>query len=224
MKALRKTKQEITEQEDVIKKTPASLQNAIDKIMESSQQREANAIFFTRAFNVLEKIADSQSVVDVASAASDYEVLLRALQSPESLELLSKSDPLAVAKLRGLEIKKQLIEAQGGCIGSSEAGKLLSISRQAVDKRRRVGKLIAIAMGKGNYIYPVWQFSEMGTTIKGLEDVLNELHKLDPWMQIAWMLDPNIRLEKQTPLEQLRKGNIEKVIKSARAFASDASD
>lgn len=219
MNTLRKTKKE-----DVTKEAPASLHKALNKIVASSQRREANAIFFARALNVLEKIADSQSVVDVASASSDYEVLLRALQSPESLELLIKSDPLAVAKLRGLEIKKQLIEAQGGCISSSEVGKILGISRQAVDKRRRLGKLIAIAMGKGNYIYPVWQFSETGKTIEGLEEVLIALQELDSWMQIAWMLDPNVRLQEQTPLEQLRKGNINRVIESAIAFASDAID
>lgn len=219
MKTLRKTNRE-----DVTNIAPTSLQKAVDKVMASGQRREANAVFYARALNALEKLADSPSVVEAASATSDYEVLLRALQSPESLEILTKSDPLALAKLRGLEVKKQLIEAEGGCISSSKVGELLGISRQAADKRRKLRKLIAIATGKGKYIYPVWQFSESGTTIEGLEDVLNALQGLDVWMQIAWMLDPNVRLEEKTPLEQLRQGNIKPVIESAIAFVSDAAD
>ena len=77
---------------------------------------------------------------------------------------------------------------------------------------------------KGKYIYPLWQFTDTGETLSGLEKVLETLQELDPWMQITFFLNPNVRLGNKTPLEMLRKGEVEPVIISAIAFANDEPD
>jgi biotin operon repressor len=205
-------------------KTPKSTQKAVNKVLQASSQTPLKATFLTRGIEGLIEIAESSELVDITAAASNYEVLLAALQTPEAISLLTKRDPLAGAKLRGLKLKQQLIEAEGGCANSEEIAETLGISRQAINKRRNQGQLIGLSRGKGKYIYPLWQFTDTGKTLSGLEAVLKQLQQLDPWTQVAFFLNSNVRLEDKTPLEMLRIGKIEPVINSAIAFANDEPD
>ena len=203
---------------------PSSWEQAFDQLLAASQQQPLKAVFLTRALKALVKLSQASNLVEATAASSDYEVLLQVLSSPEALALLRQNDPLATAKLRGLQLKQQLIEAEGGCLSSTQAGQILGISRQAVDKRRRQGQLIGIAQGKGSYLYPAWQFTESGSTLGRLEAVLTQLQSFDPWMQLAFMLNPNQRLGQQTPLEILRQGEIELVVEAACALVEDETD
>lgn len=200
--------------------TSSALQEATARILQIAHKKPVNVVFLTRALNALAKLTQAQGLVDVTSASSDYEVLLTILQTPEAIALLNTSDPLAEAKLKGLEIKQQLLTAEGGCISSEEAGTHLGISRQAVDKRRRNGQLIGLLRGKGSYLYPAWQFTNSGT-LPGLETVLVQLSSLDPWMQVTFFLNPNLRLQNQTPLEMLKDGEVKAVVESANVFVHD---
>ena len=213
-----------TSLEKEVAKTPKSTQKTINRVIKASNQEPLKATFLTRVIEGLIEIADSSNLVDITSADSNYEVLLAALQTPEALSLLTKRDPLAKAKLRGLKLKKQLIEAEGGYGNSEEIAEMLGVSRQAINQRRQRGKLIGLSRGKGKYIYPLWQFTDTGKTILGLEAVLEKLSEVDPWTQVTFFLNPNVRLENNTPLEMLRKGEVETVIISAIAFANDESD
>lgn len=199
-------------------------QKTISKIIKAGDREPLKAAFLTRVIEGLISIADSSNLVDITSANSNYEVLLAALQTPEALSLLTKSDPLALAKLRGLKLKQQLIEAEGGCGNSEEIAEILGVSRQAINQRRQRGKLIGLPRGKGKYLYPLWQFTDTGKTLRGLETVLEQLQEFDPWMQITFFLNPNVRLENKTPLEMLRMEKVEPVIISAAALANDETD
>jgi biotin operon repressor len=204
-------------------KIPKSTQNAVNRVFQASQEPLKGA-FLTRGIEGLIEIAESENLVDITAADSNYEVLLAALQTPEALSLLTQRDPLTLAKIRGLKLKQQLIEAEGGCTSSEEVAELLGITRQAINKRRLQGQLIGLSRGKGKYIYPRWQFTDTGKTLSGLEAVLKELKQLDPWTQLAFFLNTNVRLEEKTPLEMLRMGKVEPVIVSAIAFANDEPD
>lgn len=207
-----------------VAKTSKSTQKTIGKVIKVSNQEPLKAAFLSRVIEGLIKIVDSSDLVDIIAADSNYEVLLAALQTPEALSLLTKADPLAKAKLRGLKVKQQLVEAEGGYASSEEVAELLIISRQAVNKRRKEGKLIGLSKGKGKYIYPLWQFTDTGKTITGLESVLEQLSEVDPWTQVTFFLNPNLRLDNKTPLEALRMGKIDPVVNSAAAFANDEPD
>ncbi|MCC0179366.1 HTH domain-containing protein [Waterburya agarophytonicola K14] len=207
-----------------VAKASKSTQRTIGKVIEVSDKEPLKAAFLTRVIEGLIEIANSSDLADVISADSNYEVLLAALETPEALSLLTKRDPLARAKLRGLKIKQQLIEAEGGCTNSEEIAEILGISRQAVNQRRQRGTLIGLSRGKGKYVYPLWQFTDKGKTLAGLETVLEQLSEADPWTQVTFFLNPNLRLENKTPLEVLRMGEIKPVVMSAAAFANDEPD
>ena len=210
--------------EKEIAKAPKSTQKAISKIIKTSDREPLKAAFLNRVIEGLIEIADSSDLVDITAANSNYEVLLAALQTPEALSLLSKRDPLAKAKLRGLKLKQQLIEAEGGCGSSEEIAEMLGVSRQAINQRRQRGKLIGLPRGKGKYLYPLWQLTDTGKTLAGLETVLEQLSEVDPWTQVTFFLNPNLRLNNKTPLEMLQMGEIEPVVNSATAFANDEPD
>ena len=210
--------------EKEISKTAKSTQKTINKIIKASNQEPLKAAFLTRVIEGLIEIADSSNLVDITAADSNYEVLLAALQTPEALSSLTKRDPMAKAKLRGLQLKQQSIQAEGGCADSEEIAQMLGVSRQAINQRRQRGKLIGLSRGKGKYIYPLWQFTDTGETLSGLEAVLKELSEVNPWTQVAFFLNPNLRLENQTPLAMLRMGEVKLVIASAISFANDEPD
>ncbi len=161
---------------------------------------------------VVDRKADSIRV-----RASDWEVLLRALSSTDVLVLTSGSDPLANARLRGIHAKRRLVNAEGGAISASEVAQILGISRQAVDKRRQAGTLLAIRVGGHGYRYPFWQFEQSGV-LGGLEPVLKALARHDEWMKLAFFVNANVHLNDESPLHRLRRGDVETVLQAAEAY------
>ena len=202
-----------------LEEAPIELKEAIAKILETSTSPSAKSIFFIRALKALIKLSKSDRLVETAAASSDYSLLLKALSSPEAMELLAATDPLAKAEARGILVKQQLIEASGGTYNSKEVADLLGISRQAVDKRRKNSKLIGIPKGKGSYLYPVWQFTS-GKTIAGLELVMNVIKDLDPWMQVTFMLNPCDENQKN-PIALLEEGSSDRAVEKAKIYLND---
>jgi hypothetical protein len=169
------------------------------------------------ALRQLVESAEPDALVEATGAPSDYGVLVEALGQPQVLERLRESDPLAPARLRGLRAKERLLTAEGGTLSAPEVGQVLGISRQAVDLRRKRGKLVGLILGRHSYAYPAWQFGPEGV-LPGLVEVLAELERFDPWMQVMFMLGANDLLEGQTPLAELRRGNMDEVRGAARLF------
>lgn len=187
----------------------------------ASSKKELKTIFLIRALRALITLSEKVSVDEALTAPTDYEVLLTLLQQPEAMEVLPPRDPLTEARLRGLAAKRELLKAEGGCMSSDEVAKVLGITRQGVDKRRLNGKLIGLPAGRA-YVYPAWQFAE-GETLPGLEQVLKHLSIRDPWMQTAWMLNGNSRLEGRSPIEVLREGNLELVIDASEIYGEQGA-
>jgi len=103
-----------------------------------------------------------------------------------------------------------------------KVAEVLGISRQAVDKRRRQGRLIGLTQGRRGYAYPVWQF-EGGKTLANLEKVLDRLQDHDPWMQLAFFLNTNARLNGSSPLDLLRSGIVEPVLEAAASYGEQGA-
>jgi hypothetical protein len=167
---------------------------------------------------VLEFAALSEASAENATAApTDLTVLVRALSSGELLDDLKRAEPLAPAFIRGIEAKRRLIDEHGGALTGEQVAQNLGITRQAVEKRRRGGKLIAVTTGGRGYRYPVWQFTESGT-VPGLEAVLAVLAPHDEWMQTAFFVGQNPRLGDRTPIETLKTNEMGKVLAAAEAY------
>lgn len=213
-----------------------ALHAAIDRLDDSSvttllplveqvatEKNSVKTAFLRRSVLALNRIAiQNTSLTDALTANSDYSMLLKILTSPEALSTLTPADPLASAKLRGLMVKQQLLEAEGGCLSSPQAAAMLGISRQAIDKRRRNGKIIGLPTGKNRFVYPVWQFTT-GDTLQGLETALQHLSVKDPWMQTAFMLNGNLRLNGMSPLEALRQGKVKEVVAAAQMYGEQGA-
>jgi hypothetical protein len=200
-------------------RTSPSLAGAVGRVLDAGSSPVRTA-FLARALNALARLApevEDDVLGDAAGAESDFAVLVRALESPTALAALVSVDPLARARLRGLVMRQELLRREGGTWTVDQVAAHLGLSRQAVDKRRRAGKLIGLNVGRRGYAYPAWQFGQDGV-ILGLEAALTSLSIHDPWMRAAFFLSGDPRLDGATPLDELRRGNVEEVCRAARGY------
>lgn len=181
--------------------------------------------FFARILRAAKSLEDDLSaalIEEATSAATDQLVMLEALSSAPWVAELAAADPLLAAKLRGLELRQQMLKAAGGPLSSLRVAEVLRISRQAVDKRRAANQLLALTQGKRGYTYPGFQF-ENGKAINGLEEVLFELRALDPWMQLRFFTSTNERLHQQSAIEALGNGKLQEVIQAASGYGEQGA-
>lgn len=198
---------------------PKAVEDALERVRRSGNE-PLRAAFMTRILNAVAHLAedvDPWVLSDASSESSDYAVLFSVLNQPEALATLRRDDPLAEARLAGLRSRELLLGAEGGAVAADQAASLLGISRQAVDRRRRAGKLIGLTLGRRGFAYPAWQFAE-GGTLAGLDETLAALHEYGPWMQTAWFVNPNTRLDGDTPLMRLRRKDVAPVVAAARLY------
>ncbi len=214
----------LVKQKKASEDSPASL---IEETFAASWNRvrsPVQEVFLRRALNALVHLGElTDPVLKTAiSAPSDQGVVVRALQSPEALAPLKAVDPLLDARLRGITARQRLVESHGGALTADEVAKLLKVTRQAVDKRRRNGQLLAVELGRRGYYYPAWQFGESGA-LPGLESVLKTLSDHDAWMQLAFFIAPNPRLDGKTPYRALEEGRLEAVLIAAQAYGEQGA-
>ncbi len=154
---------------------------------------------------------------EAAAASTNVQAVLRVLEAPEMVDRTDPEQILAGARARGLEARQQLLDAEGGAWTVDQVASHLGLSRQAVDKRRKAGKLLALTVGRRGYLYPAWQFARHGV-LPSWETILRELAAHDPWAQVIFMLSPSDRLGDQRPLDALRHGTVDEVKAAASAF------
>ncbi len=202
-----------------LERAPRPLLEAIRKTLHVSGDDLKNAILtrcLSLTWRAMERVP-SRILLEAAAASSDQEAMLRILEAPEMAVPDADIAAIEAARARGIEARDQLINAEGGSWPVEEVAKYLGLTRQAVDKRRKANKLIGLELGRHGYLYPSWQFSKNGT-LPGLEDVLGELSRHDPWAQVIFMLSPNDRLDGAPPLRALREGRIDDVKAAASLF------
>jgi hypothetical protein len=185
-----------------------------------SLSRTEHPVFFSRAFNALSSITNelsSQSVEELTASSTDFELLVNAVSATSTAAASTDADPLIRAKLGGIEHRKRILEKLGGTLSAEQVSELIGISRQAVDRRRSQNQLIGLTQGKRGYAYPAFQFED-GKTLDGLKEVLDALSGHDPWMQSIFFANGNDRLTGKTPLDALRQGKTEAVVRAAEAY------
>ena len=174
-------------------------------------------VFARRALRAVARLSEQMgeaSLREAVSAPSDYGVLLMALESKPGMAALIPDDPLAEARLRGIEAKRRLLEVEGGALSAQQVASLLSISRQAAYKRYRAGRLLAVDCGRHGLAFPAWQLVP-GGVLPGLEEVLAALVDFDPWMKLAFFLEANAATGGKTPLAALRRGKLKDALRAA---------
>jgi hypothetical protein len=165
---------------------------------------------------------ERSELTEALAAPTDAATLLHALTRPGVAGVFTVADPLAKARLRGLARRDALLEAEGGALSSESFAERLHVTRQAVDKRRLAGKLLALDIGRRGYLYPTWQLVPEGV-LPGLEDTLEALRAHPPLAKARFFLDTNARLGGDRPLDLLRRGEVAPVLRAATAFAEQGA-
>lgn len=147
--------------------------------------------------------------------ASSSELLLRLAERSARNE----DNPLARARVRGLEGRQRLEQTAGGLLDGREVARLLGMTPAGVHKRYQAHQLLGIRRGSRRIGYPSAQFHR-GRVIPHLEEVLKVFAaaRVDGWAQLAFLLGKNSRLGDRTPLAALRQGDRAPVMEAARTF------
>lgn len=196
-----------------------ALQKAQTKVRKQAKD-PLRAAFATRAMNAVSKImaqAAPGDLIDSVSEESDLETLARALVIVSEEESIKAGHRLLPARIRGHQMRRELLAAEGGVISVTKVADILQISRQAVEKRRQSGSLLAVEAGRRGYLYPAWQFED-DRMLTSVPRVLAALKGHSPWSMLRFFVNGNHRLEGRSPIQALRKGELEKVLRAASVF------
>lgn len=134
--------------------------------------------------------------------------------------VVQATDPLAEALAEGTRLKEQLLDEAGGALSSDVVARQLGVSRQAVDKRRTRGSLIAVPTASGDWAYPRAQFDDDGRPLAGLAEILRALRIDDPWARLNELLAPDPDLDGRSALALLREFGTGAVPRIARALST----
>ena len=166
----------------------------------------------------LSEQASDDALAAALEAPSDVGGLARLLSDLATVGMEVESiDPFAEAIARGVEAKQELLRDAGGGWSSTQAATHLGMTRQAVDKRRKAGKLLALQSGRGDYIYPVCQFTEDGV-LTGLDRFLAACPPSGGWSRLDLLLTRAEEIADRSPLEALRGGDVEAAALAASMF------
>src|SRR4051812_22337543 len=107
-------------------------------------------------------------------------------------------------------------ELLAGTKTASEVAALLGTSRQTPHDRLESGTLIAV-YDNGAWRFPVWQFDPEGPdgVIAGLPAVIRALN-VPPMAKVSWLTRPSPYLDGTTPLDLLKRGEVERVVALAK--------
>ena len=173
--------------------------------------RRHNAIqdaFIRRSAHAIERLAtqaDEATLIEAMAAPTDFGTLARALVDFGAIgSAVAEIDPVAVDLAREIQHRTDIVRRAGGTLSAEDVGKLLKISRQAVDKRRRNKTLLALRQG-GDWLYPRIQF-HAHETIPGLADVIRGLEESGPWVTLEFLVTEDDVLDGVSPRAALLKG------------------
>lgn len=166
------------------------------------------AAFQRRSIDAVNRIAaqaPTKSLANALGAPTDVGGLARILSDGEAIgAAVPTLDPLAPLIARNTEHRLELLERCGATLTAEQAGQFIGISRQAIDKRRRSGTLIALRQA-GSWQYPRCQFNEARhEVIAGLPKLLESMAMSNPWVVLDFLLAPDRTLDGRTPLDVLR--------------------
>ena len=192
----------------------------LDEAIALSQNDGMRRAVLRRSLKFISRFIENASPEELeraVSSSSDYTLLLEELSKPENLEILQQEDPWAEFRLGANEAVEELLHARGGCVSVDRISAWLGITRQGVDRRRQRGQLIGLNIGRKGYAYPVWQFNNNRSVLKGLDKVLAQLkeNECEGWDMLSFFLSPHLALSSLLPLDALKKGNVEGVVRAA---------
>jgi hypothetical protein len=184
---------------------------ALPTAAKATNHKHRNAIqtaFIRRTAHAIERLAaqaDEATLVEAMAAPTDVGTLARVLVDVGAIaSAVAEIDADAVDLAAEIQHRGDIIQRAGGTLSADDVGKLLNISRQAVDKRRRSNRLLALRQG-GDWLYPRAQFHEH-ETIPGLADVIRDCAESGPWVTLEFLVTEDDVLSGLSPRAALLKG------------------
>lgn len=152
-----------------------------------------------------------------SSAKQDLVLALtgRTYSEEERIELETR------ALLQSFRHRQELLRDS---LSATQVAELLSTTRQTPHDRAKSGSLLAV-LDRGTLRFPIWQFDPQGPdgVIEGLPRVLRALH-VPALSKVSWLQRLNPFLASGngdagiTPLEALKRGEVERVVEIARGI------
>jgi hypothetical protein len=128
-------------------------------------------------------------------------------------------DARARAILRGIDHAHADLSDAGGAYDLQQVRSLMrGISRQAVDKQVKEGRLLAVPGPSNRRGYPTFQFNDDGSVVNGLKSVHDTLPTRNPWAILNFLVNPQDGLRGAKPIDRLREGRLDEVLAAARGI------
>jgi predicted DNA-binding transcriptional regulator AlpA len=128
---------------------------------------------------------------------------------------------LASAIARGIPARRKLMETEGGSLSAEQAAQALGMSKAAILKRYKKGRIIAWREERQNAVrFPVWQFKDH-RVLGGIEEALKALNagsRLDDLGRMLFFLSNRGFLGGKRPLDCLREGEVKRVLQAAQGY------
>lgn len=178
--------------------------------------------FVLRTGRALERIAQRMPrdrLLAAVGASTDTDVLFSSLREAAAIgaEIQpDRPDPLTEALLRGSEMKRDMLKAEGGALSAQQLADHLGITPQGLGRKRERNQVFWLDIGDG-YVYPAFQIGKTGL-LRGIREVLDAFTVDDPWMRVNFMLTGDARLGSERPIDLLRQGEIDDVVVAAAAY------
>jgi len=168
-----------------------------------------------RLDGVLAAFVAALSGVDDGRVVKDLEGL-----SPADVTELGRD---AAAAVTGAVRGRDLLGADR--LDTTAAGLLLGVSRQALHKAVRAGRLFGVP-GRGTTWFPAWQFTPDRTVRPVVREVLAAFAArdvaADPWAVLSWSGTPQPELGEGRPAEWIAAGRPEGPVLAAAVQAARA--
>ncbi|WP_048707556.1 hypothetical protein [Microvirga massiliensis] len=178
--------------------------------------------FVARGARALARIAQRmprQRLIEAVGAETDTDLLFCSMQDAAAIgsEITpDHPDPLTAAFLRGAEMKRALLKAEGGVLSAQQLADHLGITPQGLGKKRDRNQVFWLEIGDG-YAYPAFQVGPKGL-LPGIREVLDAFQEEDPWTRVNFMLTGDARLGGRRPIDVLRDGDVTSVTRAARGL------
>jgi len=199
------------------------MKNTITQKIEIPKSKEEAAMLILKQLENLFEVAEPEDLIRIQQS------LLPKVVSPEERELARKiagKDYVEPNPSRLLELQlgnlqryyQRRRELLAGSITSSKVAELLGCENRSTVRDRRLTNRILGLKDNGVYKYPLWQFDPEGDdgVVDGLPEILAALDVSD-FAKLNWFMKPHLAFEGKTPVEMLKRGEIEAVVIEARA-------
>jgi hypothetical protein len=189
----------------------------------AARKSTIQAIFLRRVKKWAEDVAlalPEQVLADALASPTMRGALATVLTRFSEVKDPSVADLWEEALDRGAAAKEALRQQSGGFEPTSWVARHLGISRQAVDKRRRAGRLLAFESGGGAFAYPRCQFTSEGV-LPGLGAALAAFEVENPWERLSALVSPSPALSGKSVVDVLRSSRKKEERETAFAVLRD---